>query len=149
MLGMLQISDQSTDEIASRNFCLFPSLYARVTKHNTVTSIENKRLIWTIWNWSEISDTEIPFNEQFKSSWLFVNVSSISVKDVLLILVGWEISGRNSLQYPQDIYKAFMNSLVKSSCFSELNKSTLLSPIKYTNLLSIRNCSNALRYTHL
>ena len=108
---------QSTAEIACRNFCLFLSLYTRVTKHDTVSSIENEQLIWTIGKWSEMSATKIPFNEQFKSSWLFVNILSISVADVLVILVGREISGRNSLQY-----KTSTNSLVKSS-FSEFSRS--------------------------
>ena len=117
--GMLQISVQSTTEIASLNFWLFFSLTIRVTKNDSVSSTVMHRLIWKIGKWSETSATRIPPSEQFRLSWLFVDMISMRVADLLVILVGREISGRNSLQYMTST-----NAFVKS-CVSELNRSIL------------------------
>ena len=117
--GMLPISVQSTSEIACVKFCLFFSLFTRVTKHESVSSTVNEQLTWKIGKWSEITATRMPFNEQFRSSWLLVNILAISVADVEVIIVGREISWRNSLQYIKST-----NSFVRS-CDSEFSRSIL------------------------
>ena len=83
VLGMLQ----STAEIACRNFCLFLSLYTRVTKHDAVSSTENEQLIWTIGKWSEMSRVVQDSHEgRLKEAWLAEDGSlgiSILVRHIL------------------------------------------------------------------
>ena len=81
----------------------------------------------TIRNWgrsSEIDEVRLP--EAELGVWIYEKVLSIRVLEVLLILVGWIICGRNICEESES-----KNSFV-GACLSYFKRSTLKSPRRKT-----------------